>query len=81
MMLELKQYKPVREREWENTPKELGLWGLVEREKGKGPIEKAPGQKIEPLNARMTSSFSILFDFIACTNFYVPLLFHIFGIS
>ena len=31
MMLEPKQYKPVREREWENTAKELGIWGLVER--------------------------------------------------
>ena len=48
-MLELKQYKPVREREWENTPKELGIWELVEREKGKGPIEKAP-RKRQPLS-------------------------------
>ena len=33
MRLVLKQNKLVNEREWENTPKELGIWGLVEREK------------------------------------------------
>ena len=40
MMLELKQNKQVKEREWEITQKELGIWGLVEKEKGKGLIEK-----------------------------------------
>ena len=33
-MLKLKQSKPVEEREWENTPKKLGIWGLVEKVKG-----------------------------------------------
>ena len=54
MMLELKQNKLVKKREWKNTPKELGIWGLVEKErelgvsgkgKGKGPIGKVPRQR------------------------------------
>ena len=40
MMLELKQNKPIKEREWEDTAKGLGIWGLVE--KVKGPVERAP---------------------------------------
>ena len=38
MMLELKQNKQVKEREWENTQKEIRHLGVSG--KGKGPIEK-----------------------------------------
>ena len=56
-MLKLKQNKPVKEREWENTPKELGIWGLVEKGKGKGtrPHRKSIKTGIAPPNARKTS--------------------------
>ena len=35
-----KANKQVKEREWENTQKELGIQGLMEKEEGKGPIQK-----------------------------------------
>ena len=46
-MLELMQNKPVKEREWENTLRELCIWGLVEKERGRGkdPVEKVPNQR------------------------------------
>ena len=34
-MLELRQNKSIEEREWENTPRESGFWGLVEKERQK----------------------------------------------
>ena len=34
-MLELRQNKSVEEKVWENTPRESGFGGLVEKERGK----------------------------------------------
>ena len=35
IMLELRQNETMEERGWENTPRELDFWGLVEKERGK----------------------------------------------
>ena len=46
-MLELRQNKSVKEREWENTPRESDFWGSVEKEwgKGKGPVQEVTRQR------------------------------------
>ena len=50
-MLELRQNKAIKEREWENTPRELGFGGLMEKERGK---EKGSVGKVTILRLQLT---------------------------
>ena len=55
MMLKLKQNKQVKEREWENTPKELRYLGVSGKGKGKRPYRKITKSRVTPLTTKVTS--------------------------